>query len=653
MTDVYGTNENVVVNLSRDDLTKIKGIGSTTAEKLYNAKIVTVRQIAEMTPERLSETPGIGLATATKFIAAAKNRLESYQKEDVVSETAQIQEVIKVKSGAIDFENYEVEEVIVDEAQETSEEPHNDVEESFESSQTQEKWFSDNYNNSKLTTSYSPASEPSKNSNNDIEVEVEVEELEPKAEEINDINSKPEELVIDTSLDFETQPEIEQVYEYENEEEEEEEKTIKEPPIEPKKSEIGDSRENSIENDKVEPTPARSESKDFAYSRDKTFESIVHQQISDTFKDAGCYEIPSSLESLKQFTTPLDYLGCKVAKASDDLRILFLFPVKRFDREGTVLIDESKVELKSHSSKTDLGAYYDIEQVAKDLLQVRDSMYQDIISDQNILRFFQKYLQITLSLEKGFGNKSVVFLSGTTQYKVFIEPILLCYNPPKSMEKSLVFPYQRSSNLHAVTKADLAPLVAFLEKKYRMIEKRTKKTNSVKDYQQSEEKFHASVKYASIPIFGYSAALMFLYFAGMYYLLRLFNTIGLALIGIYIAVLLFFYFNFSRIKKRVTTQFKTPYYLQKLEFSEIDLLDFKEDLTDELLAQFGYECLGKDVKFGVLEQSETNALRQSVEEKRTEPIIQNLFETEHSKPETVSNLTTKYNVKYSSFLDDP
>ena len=644
MTDVYGTQESVAVELSRDDLTKIKGIGSTTAEKLYNAKIVSVRQIAKMTPERLSETPGIGLATATKFIAAAKNQLESSQKEDIVSETTQIQEVIKVESKSTSIENYEVEEVIVDEAQETSEESRNGVEEAFESSQTQEKWFSDKYNYSRLTASHPPISERAKNSNNAIEVE----ELELKAEEITVIDSKPEEIVIDTGLDFETQPEIEQVYEYEGEE-----KYTIETPIEPKKSEIGDSRENSIENDKVEPTPARSESKDFAYSRDKTFESIVHQQFSDTFKDAGCYEIPSSLESLKQFTTPLDYLGCKVAKASDDLRILFLFPVKRFDQEGTVLIDESKVELKSHSSKTDLGAYYDVEQVAKDLLQVRDSMYQDIISDQNILRFFQKYLQITLSLEKGFGNKSVVFLSGTTQYKVFIEPILLCYNPPRSMEKSLAFPYQRNSNLHAVTRADLTPLVKFLEKKYRMIEKRTKRTSLVKDYRQAKEIFRSRVRYASIPTLGYSVALLVVYFAELYFLLRLLNTIGFSVVGIYLSSLAFFYFRAYKTKKQFTDQFETPYYLQNLEFSEIDLLDFKVELTDELLTQFGYECLEKNAKFGVIEQSETNALKQAVEIKRAEPEYKKMFQLERVKAETVRKPTTKYGIKYQDFLKEP
>ena len=613
MTDVYGTQEQKNSELSQDNLTEIKGVGPTTAEKLYNVKIVSIRQIADMTPEKLSETPGIGLASATKIIIAAINHLESSQKEDFVSKSIQIQGENKVEFTQNPIEQYEVEQVIVDEAQETREEPKTEGEEEFDQLQTDPKWFSDKYSYSRLTASYPPISERVKKASNTVE-----EKEEEEDEKI--IVIEPETIQIPENIELGTQPEMEQVSEYEEE--------------------------------KVESTPAEPKNINFEYSSDSTFESIVHQQIADTFKDAGCYEIPRSLESLKQFTSDLDYLGCKLVKASDDLRILFLFPVKQFDIEGTVLVDESKIELKSYSSKTDLGAYYDIEQITKSLLHVRDSMYKDIATNQNILTFFQKYLQITLSLEKGFGNRSVVFLSGTNQYKVFIEPILLCYNTPRSMEKSLAFPYQRSTNLHAVSRADLAPLVRFLEKKYRMIEKRMKKTNLIKEHRMAEETLSASVKYASIPIFGYSVVLLIIYFAELYFLLRLFNTIGLAVIGIYISLLMFFYFNFYRNKKRLATQFKTPYYLQKLEFSEIDFLDFKEELTDELLTQFGYECLGKDVKFGVIEQSETNTLKHSVEEKRSEPEFKNLFELEQVKVESVSDLTTKYNSKYSSFLDD-
>ena len=621
MTDVYGTHENIINNLSRDDLTKIKGIGTTTSEKLYNAKIVRIQQIAEMTPEKLSKTPGIGLASATKFIAAAKLYLSGSQTGGIAKNSPQIVPSIKDELTPELIEKYEVTEVVVEEIEEISDESLKEVNVDFGRSQSNQKWFSDKFNYSRLTASYHPISKRTKNPKDTVEEEYAL--IENKQKDYMSIPAEYEE----NSMQ-ETIPEVNFRQD--------------QPDL-----------KNVIEDKEVDYTLVEPNIIDFENSREKSFESNIHQQISNMFKDVGCYEIPRSLESLNQFTTNLDYLGCKLVKASDNLKFLFLFPVKWLDEEGTVLVDEIKLELKSHTKKNNLEAYNNLEHINQNLLQARDSMYEDLVNNQNIREFFQKYLQVTLSLERGFGSKSLFFLSGSSQYKVVIEPILLCNNPPRSMEKTLAFPYQRSTNLHAVTRLDLAPLIKFLEKKYQMIEKRTKKTNLVKDFRQSEEKLRTRVRAASLPIFGYSVALFIIYFAELYFLLRLLNTIGLAVVGIYISLVTLFYFNFYRNKKRFAVQFETPYYLQNLEFSEIDLLDFKEELTDELLTQFGYECLGKNAGFGVIEQSETNTLKNNLEVKRMEPEFQNMFEPEQVKAETVSNSTTKYGSKYSSFLDDP
>ncbi len=622
MTDVYGTHENIVNDASREKLTKIKGIGATTAEKLYNAKIVTVKQIAEMTPEKLSETPGIGLATASKFIAAAKSYLGGSQTDQIAESSPDVVPSVKDESSSELIENYEVAEVMVEEIEEIIEESPREANSEFERPQSNQKWFSNKSNYSRLTESYPPISEQDKNIDDGVE--------------------EKEQFVIEwdkeDNLNTPTENEVESTQD-----------TISEIHIKHEQSEA----RNILDNEEVDYTPAELEINDFEDSRENSFEINFHKQISDMFKDMGCYEIPRSLESLNQFTTNLDYLGCKLVKTSDDLRFLFLFPVKWFDQEGTVLVDEVKLGLKSHMKKNDFETYNNLKQISQTLLQTKDSMYEDLANDKNILEFFQKYLQVTLSLEKGFGNKNLFFLSGSIQYKVIIEPILLCNNPPRSMEKTLAFPYQRSSNLHVVTRLDLAPLIKFLEKKYQMIEKRTKKTNLAKDYRQLEENFRTRVRLTSLPIFGYSVALFTVYFVELYFLLRLLNTIGLAVVGIYISLLLFFYFNFYRNKKKFAAQFETPYYLQNLEFSEIDLLDFKEELTDELLAQFGYECLGKNAKFGVLEQSETKTLKHSLEAKRSEPDFQKKFESKQVKADSVNISTIKYGSKYLSFLDDP
>ena len=83
------------------------------------------------------------------------------------------------------------------------------------------------------------------------------------------------------------------------------------------------------------------------------------------------------------------------------------------------------------------------------------------------------------------------------------------------------------------------------------------------------------------------------------------------------------------------------------------MLDFKAELTDELLTQFGYECLEKTAKFEVIEQSEANALKKPVEIKRAEPESKKMIEPERLKTETVNRPTTKYGMKYQDFLKDP
>jgi len=185
-----------------------------------------------------------------------------------------------------------------------------------------------------------------------------------------------------------------------------------------------------------------------------------------------------------------------------------------------------------------------------------------------------------------------------------------------------------------------------------MIESRTKRSNPVKEYQNANVKFRSRVRAASFPVFVYAAALLIIYFAELYFILRLFNTIGFAVIGIYEFLLLFFYFRAHKTKKKVLVQFETPYYLQDLDYSEIDILDFKYELSDELLTQFGYECLGKHAKFGVMEQVEANTLKNNLDTKKKGPQLHTIYESNDIKEVTMRDTANNYSTKYNSFLED-
>jgi len=91
--------------------------------------------------------------------------------------------------------------------------------------------------------------------------------------------------------------------------------------------------------------------------------------------------------------------------------------------------------------------------------------------------------------------------------------------------------------------------------------------------------------------------------------------------------------------------------LQGAQFSETDLLYIKEEFTDEQMAQFGYECFGKDNNFKVLEQIEKDTIKENIVKKQQKKDVPQLYELD-SKPEYSSINNPKHEIKYSSFLED-
>ncbi|MBY8987939.1 MAG: hypothetical protein KGD61_05750 [Candidatus Lokiarchaeota archaeon] len=516
MTNVFENSQKLVVENAKEksfsspnnaeDLTVIKGIGPCIALKLNRAKIYTFKQLANVSPEIISEIPGINVTTAFKFITGAKNLLGEFPEENSYIEQSQIKELDK------------------DSPKETS--PVQDISEILE---------------------------------------------------------------------------------------------------------VENTRKISILREEREE---------------------VEVKIEESLKKLGYYLIPNTISSLNSFIENIDYIGCKLVRVSRWVNHIFIIPIKMYDLEGTVLVDEAKLD---YNPKTNVGKTESMSRLrhySKNLLYARDLMFEDIIVDGKFREFFQKYLQVSLTLEKSVENKKLFFKSGQTQYKVLIEPIMLCRTPPRCMEKSISLPYQRNTNLHVIHLPDLSQLLGFLEQKYRLIESRVKSSNSIKNYQKMDEKFRNHVRIASIPLVGYAVALLVVYFAEFFFLLRLFNSIGFAIIGIYLSVLAYLYFKFYRTKKELAKEFKTPYYKQNLEFSEIDMLEFKDQLTTEHMAQFGYECFGKDKSFKVLEEIERGGFTSSVDVKLIGSDSQSILKSKEETEERIVIENSKLNNKYLSFLED-
>ena len=543
-----------------DDLTKIKGIGQDTALRLNTANFYTFKQLADISPNILSEILGIKITTAYEFITGAKNHLYEFPDQNSFNRQHQVLEKA--------IEIFEVAEVIDEE--ELPQEEFQRKEEQIETTQEQ----LDNIFNEEFFTVEKPV----------------IEELEEDSRE-------------ETSF----VPDISEILEVE---------TIR------KMSKIRD----ELEETKI--------------------------KIEESLKNSRYYEIPKTISTLNPFVENVDFIGCKLVRVSKGVNHIFIIPIKIYDLEGTVLVDEAKLDYNTRTNVRKTESMNRLRHYHKNLLSTRDLMFDDIVNDRKFREFFQKYLQVSLTLEKSVENKKLFFLSGQTQYKVLIEPILLCKNPPRCMEKTIPFPYQRNTNIHVIHQSNLSQLLSFLEQKYRLIESRLKSSNTIKNYQKMDEKFRTNVRFVSIPLVVYAITLAVIYFAEFFFLLRLFNSIGFAIIGIYLSILFYLYFKFYRTKKELAIEFETPYYMQNLEFSEIDLLEFKDQFTTENMAQFGYECFGKAKTYKVLEEIEEDNFKNSllIKQKEFEPQVIN--ESNKEIEESISIDNSKYNNKYLSFLED-
>ena len=438
MTNVYQESPEIIVEApeerasklpqTTDDLTKIKGIGSGTAEKLNVRKIYTYRQLADITPEKLSEAPGVGIATARKFIEEAKKLLEGIQEDIIIKlpepskkETVIVQKIHEdAVSEELKPETYEIVEIEVEEDFEhkeviqqrsitpyqqllarsddkiensalelegigTETETEDDNIEPFEVAEAiveeelpqekfqreekpietvQKKWFSEKFNYSRLSATHPP--HPPNIENSSKEPKVEIEEIEEYQEEI------PEQFENSATVEpFENEVPLP-----------EEEVPREEYVVTPTYTEFPE----------VTKIPEISEVS--TSSRTLNRREDLTSEIADSLKILGYYAIPNGIETLRPFFQSIDYIGLKLVSVNNNSKLIVLVPIKLCDLEGKILIDEEKIDFKTYSKAQESELIHTARHYIDDLLKAKDAMFEDIVNGDNFLSFIQKYLQV-------------------------------------------------------------------------------------------------------------------------------------------------------------------------------------------------------------------------------------------------------------------
>ena len=621
-----------------DDLSIIKGVGSTKELKLKESGILSIEQLATMAPEALAQIDGFGLGPSERIISAAKEYFEQQSKthKSIKNKTSSktpmfdpkykidrssrtimpLKKAQNISSGDVEHQGEGL--LAVDRLQEVDEQTDDFVEsKSVDTRKARE---------SEGIEENSPPADFLKSSD-EKNLDIITNQLETQTENKNYLNpsqiqqenkiSKNEVIsgFLDDGLEVpqDTTPEIqyEQI-------------------MQDIKNDFTDERLN------------------------KNTVTTMLKKAQDILKTLDYTIIPKASPVFRELDRNVDCIAVKVVQGNSDTELILIIPIKICDLKGTLLISDNGFDYHSEDNPKhqEKAKALLVRSVMKDFVAVQDKIFDSVINDKNVFRFFRNYLKDgNISIEKGRNNQALFFRSGLLQYKIIIEPILLCHSLPSSLEKNMLFPYQKSTNIHYIDYAGLSSLVTFLEHKYQSLESHCIEGNAVKIYFEAKLKFIKDLRSYSTPFVFLGLIFLLIIILQASFLINTFIGLGIAAIWVYGIIIVFLYVRFTKTKSAISKEFSNPYHKRKVAIDDMELFMISKDLSTEQMDQFIYECFGKEADFSIISKIEEDKYAHSI---ATQKQSHRLGKTPSIHSYMSKNTSTKDNEhsKYGSFLED-
>jgi hypothetical protein len=516
--DVLEKEKQLEVSVKKDpldpqDLLHVKGIGKSTKEKLHAIHISTVVQLAELIPEKLTECKGFGIASAEKLISNARTYLaEKSQKilnEYLGPKYADTPRVLKKENGTEDARNLKVNVLPAEKDPQIPEFRFEKVEEN-EVEELQEK------------ANIPPIKTVIEKLEEGIEEEIEEElpddgnNFENEAEEVE---TDPEELEgikkthTNESFHFSegtgipTKDYLPHLSSFSSQDTKETKgNTI--PFQEIEEIEDTESYQDSQGKTAIPLKPNRKDPSQLegAELMDKRLLPGIMGEIEHELKSLN-YTLLSNKSTLFQhYKNSLDFLGFKVVKINKLFSVLLVLPIKISFLRGTIVVSESKVDNLPSTpgfKASDLYRTFLNDTMVAKLYATEQKILNAMISQQELFQYCKKLLGETLTIKKSWYRKPLYFYHGEMQYKVYIDPIIISLKESGCSEKSLVFPYQRRSNIHFIDRSRLSPLIAFLEQKNMLMWGNRANKNDINLYSEATLKFYKECELSSIPFLSF------------------------------------------------------------------------------------------------------------------------------------------------------
>ncbi len=612
-----------------DDLSVIKGVGGSTELKLKEGGILTIKQLATMEPEGLAQINGFGLSSSRRIIQAAKEYFEQQstpdtpvknEKTPIFEKKFEIDRTSRIMASAerpYDISNANVETLIddipglepledVDDHQKDSIEPEfenihiTQEEETIEGVEGSEKLFI-------------PSNEETLDVNtNHIEPQMENEKYLPSSLRQRESKLNKNQVIsgfLDDTLES------------------------------PQKTTPAEVQYEQVMTD------IKIEFSDELLTKNTVI--IMRKKTQDILQSLNYFIIPTTLPVFERLRANVDCIAIKVIPGKNDTELILIIPLKICDLKGTLFVSDNAFGYHSEQNPDlqDKLKKMLVNATMKDYIDIQSMLFNVIANDKDVFTFFRKYLKDSnISVEKGRNNQTLFLRSGLLQYKIIIEPLLLCHSLPSSLEKNVIFPYQKSTNIHFIDYAGLSSLIEFIEHKYQSLESYCFEGNAVKKYFEAKLRFIKDIRTSSIPIVACGLIFLLIVLFQVNFLINTFIGLGSAAICVYGVIIAYYYVKFAKTKTVISDEFSSPYHQSKIAIDETELIMIHKDLSTEQMDQFIYECFGKGADFKVMSEIEESKYIHSI----------TAHKQKHRLEETSllpKNTFTK-NSKYGSFLED-
>lgn len=587
-------------SLTREDITVIKGVGVAVAEKLKRAGFNTVKLIADATFPQLTLIPGIGQKTAQKIIESANIHISRKSLNDYSEENNGKKEP-PLKS--------EIKEYKINKLQKSRSVKNNIP------------WFEDKFKIKRSGVSQSTTV--------DYNQECILEEVDDGSEYKMDDDLLEHEEEVTGEISHEIKVRDTDIQEDFNH-----------------KSIQNESKQTQVIQEELQPSEKKS-----------VIEGLLH-----TLRGLD-FHIIEKVRLLKDLSMNSDLIALKIIQANEFLDLVLILPLKLNMLKGELKISNEQVKYIPLNEKfNENGSSFRLllDSTINNLGEVYNAMRVDLVNEGKLLSYLRKYLQVDISIEKSITKKNLFFRAGPLQYKILIEPILVCNSDVGFLEKLLPFPYLKDINLHIITEQKLQRFITYLEKKYTLYEEHSGQKSSLISYEESFDQFLQNGRKLSLPFIGFGFITLMLVIFQAFPILEFVVNIGYALLGIYSTSLAYFYTKFFKTKLEIQTEFNTPYHQRQLKVDDPGLILIGEELTPELMDQFVFECIGKETNSPFIQKIEETHTKKRLEEKvrATKMKNENLFEerdleeNRESVDEDIQREDDEFINKYSSFLED-